>query len=99
MTTSISEVASAFTEEAQFDAAIEELTLAKLALRRRLHAEALAKDTTPRDVHTEHCCVRRGCKYGYDTFTDEERVELNLQDKRCTVADGEKIQSYCYDDE
>jgi hypothetical protein len=32
-----------------------------------------------KDVHTEHCCKRHGCKYG------------NLD---CTVAHGNKIQSY-----
>jgi hypothetical protein len=95
--TTISEIASGFTEEAQFDAAIEALTLAKFAHRRRLHAEALAKDTSPRDVHTEHCCVRRGCKYGYDV--EEERDVLNGLNKHCTVTSGEKIQSYCYEDD
>lgn len=32
-----------------------------------------------KDVHTEHCCIRHGCKYGH---------------KDCTVATGEKEQSY-----
>ena len=31
------------------------------------------------DVHTEHCCAEHGCKYGNDN---------------CTVASGEKKQSY-----
>ena len=31
------------------------------------------------DVHTEHCCVLHGCKYG---------------DENCTVANGEKGQTF-----
>jgi hypothetical protein len=38
-----------------------------------------------KDVHTEHCCIRHGCKYGH---------------VNCTVAYGEKQQSwpcdYCF---
>lgn len=33
-----------------------------------------------RDVHTEHCCIAHGCKYG--------------DDEECTVASGKKGQSY-----
>jgi hypothetical protein len=33
-----------------------------------------------KDVHTEHCCVRHGCKYSQDFF--------------CTVVKGEKPQSF-----
>lgn len=32
-----------------------------------------------RDVHTEHCCITHGCKYG---------------DEDCTVATGKMPQSY-----
>jgi hypothetical protein len=35
--------------------------------------------TYEKDVHTEHCCLRHGCKYGDDD---------------CTVATGQKPQSY-----
>lgn len=35
--------------------------------------------TEGKDVHTEHCCARHGCKYG---------------DENCTVASGLKQQSY-----
>ncbi len=41
-----------------------------------------------KDVHTEHCCIRHGCKYG---------------DPNCTVVSGEKRQSYkcedCYEED
>jgi hypothetical protein len=44
-----------------------------------------------KDVHTEHCCIRHGCKYATD-----------LSDKKCTVASGQKSQSfmceYCSDE-
>lgn len=47
-------------------------------------AEAIAKGP---DVHTEHCCIKHGCKYG---------------DETCTVTTGAKTQSfpchYCHDD-
>jgi len=33
-----------------------------------------------KDVHTEHCCVRHGCKYGEDFF--------------CTVVQKKKPQSF-----
>lgn len=38
-----------------------------------------------KDVHTEHCCVVHGCKYGYDHFDCG---------KTCTVAAKLKPQSY-----
>lgn len=45
------------------------------------------------DVHTEHCCARHGCKYGYDIYET---------DKECSVATGKKKQSFpceaCEDD-
>ncbi len=36
-----------------------------------------------KDVHTEHCCIIHGCKYGDDD---------------CTVVSGEKPQSYLCED-
>ena len=38
-----------------------------------------AAERTGRDVHTEHCCYRHGCKYGKDD---------------CSVETGDKQQSY-----
>lgn len=42
-----------------------------------------------RDVHTEHCCIKHGCKYG--------------EPDECTVCNGTKTQSYpceyCLEDE
>lgn len=44
-------------------------------------------DSVYKDVHTEHCCSKHGCKYG---------------DKACPVATGKKKQSYpceiCHED-
>lgn len=37
------------------------------------------KRYTIKDVHTEHCCITHGCKYG---------------DEDCTVVTGKAIQSY-----
>jgi len=34
-----------------------------------------------KDVHTEHCCILHGCKYGNDVF--------------CTVVTKQAPQSYC----
>jgi hypothetical protein len=82
-----------------FDNAAELVRAAKVEFRRRVHAAALAASNGETDVHTEHCCVWRSCKYGYDRLTDEERVEFDLQDKHCTVMNGEKVQSYFYADE
>ena len=43
--------------------------------------------TQEKDVHTEHCCSKHGCKY---------------EDKDCTVVYGKKVQSHpceeCYDE-
>lgn len=39
------------------------------------------------DVHTEHCCVQHGCKYG---FLGTMHAGL----KRCTVMTGEKKQTH-----
>lgn len=36
-------------------------------------------DKSDRDVHTEHCCIKHGCKY---------------ESADCTVTSGEKVQSY-----
>lgn len=36
-----------------------------------------------KDVHTEHCCLRHGCKYG---------------DDKCTVTTGKERQSYPCED-
>lgn len=36
-----------------------------------------------KDVHTEHCCVIHGCKYGND---------------KCTVTTRKKPQSFCCED-
>lgn len=96
----IRELALGIENEDEFESALNEIDQIRIDFLRRRHAEALAKDTSARDVHTEHCDVRRGCKYGYDRLTDEERVEFDIgDDKRCTVTSGEKIQSYFYDDE
>lgn len=42
---------------------------------------SLARQPDPRlkDVHTEHCCIRHGCKYGHEF---------------CTVTTAKKKQSY-----
>lgn len=37
-----------------------------------------------RDVHTEHCCAKHGCKYSWQTRLTNE----------CTVMSGEKSQSH-----
>jgi hypothetical protein len=100
-------LARSFTSEAEFEEAEKmlervssDLAHAKRDFLRKAHAEALAKDSSARDVHTEHCSVRHGCKYGYDRLTDQERVEHGISDdKVCTVANGEKIASFFYDDE
>lgn len=39
---------------------------------------------TNKDVHTEHCCIRHGCKYAWQQSTKPH----------CTVKSGEKPQSY-----
>jgi len=42
-------------------------------------AKELVDKMTKKDVHTEHCCYRHGCKYGKDD---------------CSVETGEKEQSH-----
>lgn len=88
-------IASLDSEDA-IDDAIHRLRIARRDFIRRQHAEARAKDTSKRDVHTEHCCVRHGCCYGYD----QEGVDVLDEDgnrKTCTVSSGEKIQSHVWD--
>jgi len=41
-----------------------------------------------KDVHTEHCCLKHGCKYGDDDCT--VTTKRAAQSFRC---------EYCYDDE
>lgn len=45
-----------------------------------------------KDVHTEHCCIRHGCKYAWQPSTKPH----------CTVESGEKEQSFsceqCWDE-
>lgn len=43
------------------------------------------------DVHTSHCCLKHGCKYGYDN--PELREMLGPNDV-CTVANGSKRQEF-----
>ncbi len=47
-----------------------------------------------RDVHTEHCCLRHGCKYGYDCESGYEFLDANGNKKVCTVSSGAKKQSF-----
>jgi hypothetical protein len=83
-----------------FDSAASLVETAKQNFRRRVHAAALAASTDGTDVHTEHCCVWRGCKYSYDDLTDDDRAKFpHLRDKHCTVMSGEKIQSYFYEED
>ena len=50
-----------------------------------------------RDVHTEHCCVIHGCRYGYDLLLDaEDRV--NDDKRECSVMNKTKSQSYKCED-
>jgi len=48
--------------------------------------------SSSKDVHTEHCCVNCGCKYGEDTpeYDPYDKEEVIL----CSVASGRKKQSY-----
>lgn len=39
------------------------------------------------DVHTSHCCIRHGCKYGW-------RGSYDYNDKECTVVSGREKQEY-----
>ena len=43
------------------------------------HGDLMVESETT-DVHTEHCCVKCGCKYG--------------EEERCSVVSGRKPQSY-----
>ena len=69
--------------EAAVEKVIELLEEANRESRRQKHAEALAADTSTRDVHTGHCCARHGCKY---RCTEDEQ--------NCSVANGSKVQDY-----
>jgi hypothetical protein len=77
-------------DEAGVRKIIEELEILNREWRRQKHAADLAADTSPRDVHTGHCCVRCGCKYGYDI----EELRKEMGEKECTVRNGTKIQEY-----
>lgn len=48
-----------------------------------MNTEPEDEDNT--DVHTEHCCLRHGCRYGN-------------RDGKCTVVSGEKKQSFPCED-
>lgn len=76
--------------EAAVESLIKELLEANREWRRQKHAADLAADTSPRDVHTGHCCVRHCCKYGYDI----EELRKEMGEKECTVRNGTKIQEY-----
>lgn len=76
--------------EAAVEKVIHMLEEANREWRRQKHAADLAADTSPRDVHTEHCCVRHGCKYGDDL----EHIREIRGEGGCTVASGEKVQSF-----
>jgi hypothetical protein len=71
--------------ESAVDKVIFMLEEANREWRRQKHAADLAADTSARDVHTGHCCLRHGCKYGYD---------LEGGEQECTVANGSKVQDY-----
>lgn len=45
------------------------------------------KQSEYRDVHTEHCCINCGCKYGEDRPDSDGAIE-------CTVVSGRQPQSY-----
>ncbi len=94
----IRELALGLENEDEFDEARKAIAMVKREFIRRRHAEALANDHSERDVHTEHCDVRRGCKYGYDR-DDVEAIDEDGDRKVCTVTSGEKIQSYVYEEE
>jgi hypothetical protein len=44
-----------------------------------------------KDVHTEHCCIKHGCKY---TYTGYHGITGTPNPKTCTVESGEKKQSF-----
>lgn len=94
----IREFALGLENEDEFEEARKEIAMVKREFVRRRHAEALANDHSERDVHTEHCCVRHGCKYGYDHVESKEEQDLlDSLGKHCTVVSGEKIQSHVWD--
>lgn len=90
----IRELALTLESEEDFDEARKAIAMVKRAFVHQRHAAALAADTSERDVPTEHCDVRSGCRYGYDAF---EVLDADGNRKVCTVRSGEKIQSYCYE--
>ncbi len=75
------------TPEAQIAATTDDERMA--AFRAMLVPPPTDCNAPDRDVHTEHCCKKHGCKYGN-------------YDGKCTVKSGEKMQSYlcveCHDD-
>lgn len=48
--------------------------------------KAMKAADTDKDVHTEHCCTRHGCKYAFDG--------QNITGDPCTVKSGKKKQSF-----
>lgn len=50
------------------------------------------------DVHTEHCCIRHGCKYGYDRLEEIEEERKKYPDLICTVTTGQLPQSFDCED-
>lgn len=55
-------------------------TCSKIARKRKIPKMWVIPESK-KDVHTEHCCILHGCKYGEDDYY-------------CTVATGRKPQSY-----
>lgn len=52
-----------------------------------------------KDVHTEHCCSRHGCKYGYwDGKTERDPKWSYRSDEICTVTSGKAPQSFPCED-
>jgi hypothetical protein len=53
-----------------------------------------------KDVHTSHCCVHHGCKYGegvpYESIADEDPVSEPFI--ICSVVSGRRIQEYLCED-
>lgn len=45
-----------------------------------------------KDVHTEHCCVTHGCKYGRDDCSVE--IGVKLQSYPCEVCDFEMEEDF-----
>jgi hypothetical protein len=50
-------------------------------------------ETSQKDVHTEHCCLIHGCKYGYDNIGI-----LFPQFHKCSVTSRLKVQSHPCED-